>query len=71
MLRILKAVFFSKTEVYNVYFICIFSVADQKIIRLDVTVNEILFVHFRHQLNKLVQNHATCLDAELPVAYFE
>ena len=57
----------SKSEINRINLIRLLSIAKEKIIRLDVSVNETLSVDFLNSLDKLVKDHADCFYAEFSV----
>lgn len=51
--------------------ICVFSIPNQKVVRFDVSMQKVEFVHFLHQIDQLTQQHAASLNTESSVADFK
>lgn len=63
--------FLGKAKVYQVDVVCLLAKPDQKIVRLDVSVQEILGVQVFNPRDELVRNHEHSLQREFFVAKLE
>ena len=59
---------FCESEVYSVDYVCLLSNANQKIVRLDVSVNEVFAVHELDAIKQLESDHDDGFQRELVVA---
>ena len=59
---------YRKSKINRVNLIRFLSVAKEKIIGFDVSVNESLIVYLLYSLDELMEDHTDCFDAELSIA---
>mmetsp|Transcript_39474 Transcript_39474/g.118192 ORF Transcript_39474/g.118192 Transcript_39474/m.118192 type:complete len:278 (+) Transcript_39474:153-986(+) len=71
LLRLGVSILLCKTKVDDVHLVCLLSEANQEVVRLDITMNEVLCVHIFHPVNHLVRKHQHRLEAEFAVAEAE